>query len=114
MLTNQEIKEMIAKCQKILTPMLTTRIGVTTGNIEFQTTLLDVRKARLSDMLNKPDKRIGINAKEEEKQYTPPCLALECKDGILYFVLEDMTITQGLNGITITTGDIACKIRRLE
>lgn len=117
MLTNQEIKDRLLRYQKILEPFIVKEVHLSISDkdtaVEFTTTLLEVNRARLSDMTNKPDKRTGYDKEGKQKQYTPPCLVLKCSDGMLYFVIEDLTIQQGLQGVTLYTYNTVCKIKEV-
>ena len=79
--------------------------------LAFDTRLVSVQKARLSDMVNQPDKKEGLDKNGKPKMYTPPCIALQCEDGTLYFTLEDSYLSQGLNGVIIRTGNTVCSIQ---
>jgi hypothetical protein len=76
--------------------------------LQLPVTIREVKKGNIGDIINKPEKR----QREDGKWYTPPCLLVQCDEGNMFFVIEDIVnIVIGVSGVRVMFESYAVSFR---
>jgi len=92
------MKQWVELLQKQLAPLLNKSVVMSFSKHSFPVRVVDIYRARLVDLRNKPEPRID----RDGNTYTPAVLVLDCGEEKIYLYAEDIRrIVPRIDGLLI-------------
>lgn len=91
-------KEEVERIAKLFECIVDKHVTFSFGKFSFPIVIQEIKLAKLTDMMNKPDER-----HDEKGKYRPPVMQMNTNNGLLYFILEDISVAAIANGVRIIT-----------
>jgi len=111
MLTKSEAKVKVQQIQTLCEHLKGKLIDILLGNNPpLVTTLITIRLATLSEMINKPEQRFYTEG-HETKKYRPFVIVLETEDGPVFMYLEDVTPCSTSDGVVFHFESVDIHVR---